>query len=335
MFLPVQKRLGRLLPVIDEEIKKILQSEGSADGYPNLYDGMEYALSSGGKRLRPALCMLACESLGGDIASALPVAAGIEIAHNSTLVHDDIEDGDGIRRGKPTVWKKFGTPHATNIGDGMIFKSYESINGSRLPDKKKARIIRKFTDAFVEIVEGQNMEFNFRERDDVTADEYMSMARKKAGILFGLSLGLGADIADAPQATQDTLYEFGSDMGLAFMIRDDILNLVGDQGKYGKEIGGDIKEGKRTLMAIDCLSKCGSEEKAKLLSILSKTRDSVTDKDVSYAIELMKKHGSIDFAQARSEEMVKSAMKKLACIESGELRKLLEEFSDFMVKRDF
>jgi geranylgeranyl diphosphate synthase type I len=309
-------------------------------GYPelkimeNLYDGMEYAISSGGKRLRPVLCLLTCKALGGNVNEVLPVAVAIEIVHNATLVHDDIEDGDEIRRGRPSVWKRYGTPHATNIGDTMIFKSYESLIGSDLPVDKKADIISKFTRVLIELTEGQSMEFNFRERGDVKIDEYVEMARKKAGILIGFSFAAGASVANATEQTQSMLYELGSDIGLAFMIRDDVLNLVGEQEKYGKEIGGDIKEGKRTLMVIDCISRCEAGERKKILGILKKGRGSVSDDEVKFVIEAMKKYGSISFAQKYSEQLVKNAREKIGKIGNDKLREMLEDFSDFMVKRE-
>jgi len=315
--------------LIDEKISKLVPS-----GFPNLYDGMEYAISSGGKRLRPVLCLLTCKALGGSVNEVLPVAVAIEIVHNATLVHDDIEDGDEIRRGKPSVWKRYGTPHATNIGDAMIFKSYEILVGSDLPVDKKADIISKFTQVLIELTEGQNMEFNFRERDDVKIDEYLEMARKKAGILIGFSFAAGASVANASEQMQFVLYELGSDIGLAFMIRDDVLNLVGEQDKYGKEIGGDVKEGKRTLMVIDCLSKCDDEEMKEILGILKKDRGSVSGDEVKFVIETMKKYGSISFAQKYSEQLVKNVREKIDKIGNDKLREMLEEFSDFMVKRE-
>lgn len=317
--------------MIDEEIRKLIPS----DSFPNLYDGMEYALTTGGKRLRPNLCLLTCQTLGGDVNAALPIAVAIEIAHNFTLVHDDIEDVDEMRRSKPATWKKFGVPHAINIGDGMLLKSYESMFSSTLPKDKKVDIGEKFTKALIELAEGQNMEFNFRERDDVSIDEYLTMARKKAGVLFGFALAAGAIVADASEKTQLLLYEFGSDMGLAFMIRDDVLNLVGDERTYGKEIGGDIKEGKRTLVVIDCLSKCTEEEKEKLLQILKKWRADVSRDGVEFVIGLVKKYESIEFAQQYSENLVKTAKGKLNELDNAELKKLLEDLSDFMIKREF
>ena len=330
-FFEFMHHLKEFVPLIEQKIKETVHSKR----FPNFYDGMEYALSSGGKRLRPAMCLLTCKILGGDVESALSVAVAIEIAHNFTLVHDDIEDGDKTRRGKPTVWKTFGTPHAINIGDGMVLKSYESMFNSKLPADKRIDIAEKFTKTLIEVAEGQSMEFNFRERDNVSADEYLEMARKKAGLLFGFSLATGANVANASEQTQSLLHEYGSDIGLAFMIRDDVLNLIGEEKKYGKEIGGDIKEGKRTLMVIDCLSKCNTKEKEKILKILKRPREQVSKDDVKFVIKTMKNYGSIDFAQQYSEDLAKKAKGMLKNLGNDELKKILEELSDFMIKREF
>jgi geranylgeranyl diphosphate synthase type I len=327
--LDMQASFEKYKTMVESKIKELVPS-----GFENFYDAMDYTLSSGGKRLRPMLCLLACEALGGKIEQAVPAAAAIEVAHNFTLVHDDIEDGDETRRGKPTVWKKVGVPHAINVGDGMLMKAYECLAASAIPAEKRIRLLERMTQTLVEVAEGQNMDINFRQRGDVTADEYITMARKKCGVLFGFSLEAGAIAAGADSQVQAALYNFGSDIGLAFMVRDDVLNLAGDARKYGKEICGDIREGKRTLITIDCLSKCATADRARLLEILKAGHGKVSDGDVAFAISLINKHGSIAYAQKRSEEMITRAMQTLKNIRNAKLKEALEEFSDTMVKRE-
>ena len=318
------------IPLIDKEIKKIIES----GKFPNLYDGMEYAISAGGKRLRPVLCLTICKNLGGNIEDALPFAASIEIIHNFTLVHDDIEDGDELRRGLPSVWKKYDIPHAINIGDGMIFKAYECMLKSDLPTEKVLKLADMFTDTIMKIIEGQDMELNLREKDFVTVDEYEEMTGKKAGVLFGLSLSGGAIIANASEQTVRNLMEYGKMVGTAFQIRDDILNLTGKQERYGKEIYGDIKEGKRTLVTINCLESCNKVEKRKLLEILKKPREKVNNDDISFVLSLIKKYKSTQFASKRTEKLLEESKKYLKNIDDR-LRDILEEFSEFMVKREY
>lgn len=329
-FSRFRERLSKFAPLIDREMKRMIP----VGRFPNLYDGMGYAVSAGGKRMRPTLCLMVCEALGGDVDEALPVAVAIEVLHNATLVHDDIEDGDETRRGMPSVWKKYGVPHATNIGDLMIFKSYESIFNSSLSDGMKADIAGRFTQVLVELTEGQNMEFNFRERDDVSVGEYLEMANKKAGILIGFSMAAGARVAGAPMKLVSFLQKFGSEIGLAFMIRDDVLNIIGDEGKYGKEIGGDIKEGKRTLMMVDCLNKCSEMQRDSIMEILGKPRGEVTDDEVEFVVRIFQRHGSIKFAQDHSRKLVDDAIRSLRGLEDGELKSMLAAFGEFMIKRE-
>lgn len=323
---------NKFLSVINEEIRKNIPK----DSFSNLYDAMFYVFETGGKRLRSILCLAVCESLGGDTEDALPFAVAIEIAHNALLVHDDMEDGDIIRRGKPSIWIKYGIPHGMNIGDGMYFKAYESfINAKKLPAQKVVKLSEIFTETLMRIIEGQNMEFNFRARDDVTAEEYEEMVWRKSGTLITASLIGAATIAEAPDKVIKVLKEYGRKIGIAFQIKDDILNLIGDQEKYGKEIGGDIKEGKKTLVMIHCLSHCDKNERKKLLEILKKSRKAVTKDDVKLAMVLVKKYGSIEFAGGHSTELIQKAKQLLTKIDNVKLKNILEEFADFMVKREF
>jgi geranylgeranyl diphosphate synthase, type I len=324
------KYLEEFLPLIEKEIKNVLE----ADKNDNLYSGMRYAIGHG-KRVRPILCLAACKLLGGDVKKALPFAAVIETMHNFTLVHDDIEDGDAIRRNLPTVWKKFGLAHGINIGDGMIFKSYEYLfKALDMQAEEKLKLFNMLNTTLMEIVEGQAMEFDFREKDNVTIKEYEKMVCRKTGSLFALSLDGGAFIADCKKS-QSALNKYGEKIGIAFQISDDILNLTSRQEKYGKSIGGDIKEGKRTLMTIHCLEKCDKNEKGKMLSILKRGRENVSDGDVNFVMSMVKKYGSIEFAKKFLEKTVEDAKKCLKGVESMELRNILGEFADFIIKREY
>ncbi len=326
----IENLLKDFKPLVDKKIKELIKS----NSYPNLYDGIGYAISSGGKRLRPALCLAVCKALEDDIEKALPFAACIEILHNATLVHDDIEDGDELRRGLSTVWKKYGIEHAINIGDSMIFKSYECLLQSKLPSEKILELADMFTDTVIKIIEGQNMELNFREKDFITVEEYVEMASKKAGVLFGLALSGGALIADASRQNIEKLMEYGKKIGLAFQIRDDVLNLAGKQKDYGKEIYGDIKEGKRTLITIHCLKNCNDAERKKLLEILKRGRENVGNRDVGLALTLIKKYDSIQFAKEYAENLIKESKKDIEKIDDR-LKNVLQEFADFMAKREY
>lgn len=330
MQLKIENFSKEFIPLIDKKIKKIIGSRKSL----TIYDGMKYAFFTGGKRLRPVLCLTVCKTLGGNVEDALPFAASIEIIHNFTLVHDDIEDRDELRRGSPSVWKKYGIPRAINIGDGMIFKAYECMIKSNLPHEKVLKLVDMFTDTIMRIIEGQDMELDLKEKESLTIEEYEEMVSKKTGVLFGLSLAGGAVIADAPEHVVRNLMEYGKIVGIAFQIRDDVLNLVGKQGKYGKELYGDIKEGKRTLVIINCLNKSNKVEKEKLLEILNKPREEVDNDDISFVLSLIKKYNSIQFAMKHAERLLERSKKYLKDIDAGP-REVIEEFSEFMVKREY
>lgn len=329
----IENILKKFSTAINNEITKYV-SKGSKT---ILYDAMEYVFSTGGKKLRSALCLLTCETLGGDSTKAISFATAIEIIHNASLVHDDLEDGDKIRRNLPTVWTKYGIPQGINIGDGLIFKAYECLLSSKkfLSEEQVLKLAEMFTNSLVTLVEGQNMEFDFRNRDDVRKDEYVEMAEKKAGVLIGLSLSSGALIADKPDNLQSDLMEYGKKIGLAFQIRDDILNLFGKNTEYGKEIGNDIKEGKRTLIVIDCLNKCKDDEKEKLLQILKRERNKVTKDEVQFAIDLMEKYNSKESASNYAKEIINEANNILNKINNDKLKDVLNKLSNFMIERRY
>jgi len=331
-ILVLEKNLRIFVPLIDNELKKTVPE----NSFPNFYDAMNYVFDTGGKRLRPALCLSVCKILGCDIEKALPFAVAIEIAHNALLVHDDIEDGDGIRRGKLAVWKKYGLAHGINIGDGLFFKSYEVLLSSKkkLPENIFLNLAKLFTDFLTGITEGQNMEFNFLNKKEVSVEEYMEMTWKKSGSLLALALCGGAVIAERSDL-ENPLFEYAKKIGPAFQIRDDVLNLIGKKETYGKEIGGDIKEGKRTLIIIHCLSKCNKKEKDTILSVLKRSRNEITDEEVKTVIGLIKKYGSIGFSQKYSEKLVEEANSLLKKLDNDELKKLLIDFSDLIIKRNY
>jgi geranylgeranyl diphosphate synthase, type I len=323
-----------------EELRNALEEDASLTRngldkeYPALYGAMDYAMKSGGKRLRPLLFLVACRALGVNTRSVMPIALAIETAHNFTLVHDDIEDGDETRRNAPTLWKKYGVPDAINTGDLMLLLSLTKVLESGIDDGRKMEIWRRFSQTLTEIVEGQAMEFSFRGRSDVKIGEYEKMATKKAGVFFGFALEAAAIVAGKDDGMREALCDFGTRMGLAFMVMDDVLNIIGDFEKYGKEIGGDIKEGKRTVMTIHFLEHCKPDEKATMLKILHKARDKVSEDEVRWAIGAMKKSGSVGYAQEYANGLVGTAMKRLKELKNDELKEKISGFVGLLVDRE-
>jgi len=211
-----------------------------------LYEPILYTLGLGGKRLRPALCLLACDMFSADIEQALEPALGIEIFHNFTLLHDDIMDKAPIRRGKPSVYKKWNTNVAILSGDTMMALAYEYLMKS--PKDVLFEVFRVFNQTAIEVCEGQQYDMDFENEEEVKLTEYLEMIRLKTAVLLAGSLKIGAIIGGANQQDADKLYRFGENIGIAFQLKDDLLDVFSDVKKFGKATGGDILEHKKTFL---------------------------------------------------------------------------------------
>ncbi len=235
----------------------------------NLYNPAEYALSIGGKRLRPVLLLLSYNMFSGSIQSAIPAAIAIEVFHNFTLLHDDIMDKAEVRRNKPTVHKKFSKNNAILSGDVMAFMSYQYLletSSGRLAD-----VMALFTQTAIEVCEGQQFDMEFENRVNVPEDEYIEMTRLKTAVLLACGLKAGALLAEANDKFANQLYEYGLNLGLAFQLQDDLLDSFGNQDSFGKKIGGDILANKKTFLLIKAIEKASGGLKSELLGWLNKT----------------------------------------------------------------
>ena len=231
-----------------------------------LYEPIEYVLSMGGKRLRPTLLLLACGLYDEHPEKALPAAAGIETYHNQTLHHDDRPDRADMRRGKPTVHKKWNDNTAVLSGDTMLILAFRHVlrcSSPRLPE-----VLDLFARSAQEICEGQQYDVNFESRTDVTEAEYIEMIRLKTSVLLGCAVKMGALLGGAPEADADALYRFAEKVGLAFQLQDDYLDVYGDPAVFGKKIGGDILCGKKTFLLINALDRADAAQRAELLALL-------------------------------------------------------------------
>lgn len=320
-----------LKAVVERQIAAILpRGKKPFEVYGIIWD----FLDRGGKRFRPLMCMTACEAVGGKPEKAVAVAASIELFHNFTLVHDDIEDNSQMRRGKPCLHVSYGLPLALNAGDGLFMASWKSILESPITAQQAVEVGKCLYDAYLAVLEGQAVELNWHENKiwGITLDDYKSMVRGKTGALIGGACKAGAIIGEADSKIQDALWEFGNEVGVAFQIQDDILNVTGDFEKYKKEIGGDIIEGKRTVMVIDLLSKCTKAEASKCRSILGNKK--ATKTQVDYVIGLMKNYGSIDYAASYANALLKSAKERLSALPDNKATKKLRRLADFLVDRE-
>jgi geranylgeranyl diphosphate synthase type II len=224
-----------------------------------LYTPVKYELSLGGKRIRPVLLLMAYQLYRNDMERVLPTALGLEMYHNYTLLHDDVMDKADMRRGKPTVHKVWDENTAILSGDAMLVLAYQ-LMGQASADHLKA-VLDLFTTTALEIGEGQQYDMDFESRMDVREEEYIEMIRLKTSVLLACALKLGALQADAPATDADLLYRFGENIGLAFQLQDDLLDVYGDPKTFGKNIGGDILEGKKTFMLINALRLANSAQR--------------------------------------------------------------------------
>ena len=213
-----------------------------------LYEPIAYHMALGGKRVRPVLTLMACEAMGCDTAGAIDAAVGVEMFHNFTLLHDDVMDNADVRRGKPTVHCRWNGNTAILSGDTMLTIATRYIARTR-----NWQVMDLFNRTAIEIYEGQQWDMDYEDRNDVTVDEYINMIRLKTSVLLGCALKAGALVAGADAADADTLYQAGVNMGLAFQLRDDVLDVWGDPKTFGKEIGGDIMNNKKTFLLINAM----------------------------------------------------------------------------------
>lgn len=249
---------NEILQKINERLDTI-----SGDRKPEtLYEPIRYVLSIGGKRIRPVLMMLTYELFRDNSEDIIMPACAIETYHNYTLLHDDLMDNADLRRGHQTVHKKWDANTAILSGDSMLVLAYQRM--AQCDPAKLKPVLDLFSKTALEIGEGQQYDMDFEHRNDVTEDEYIEMIRLKTSVLLACSMKIGAILADAPAADADNLYRFGEQVGLAFQLQDDYLDVYGDPSVFGKAIGGDIVSNKKTYMLINAMNRADSEQRRRL-----------------------------------------------------------------------
>ena len=270
----------------------------------NLYNPVKYLLESGGKRLRPIIALHVSELLGGKISDTLPAAAALEIFHNFTLAHDDIMDNSMLRRGKKTINSKWDNNTGILSGDVMLIISYEVLN--QYQDSKYIHLSKKLTEISRLVCEGQQADMDFASKNDITENEYFEMIKNKTAVLIGCSFMFGGIVAEANDLNTNLLYEIGLNLGIAFQLEDDLLDCFGDQEKFGKKIGGDIIEKKKTLLYLFTNSKLESEKKLEFENIFNSNKIEDSKKinsiksfyETSGALEYLKNKVRVYFNEA-------------------------------------
>ena len=228
----------------------------------SLYEPVQYVLSLGGKRIRPVLMLMGYNLWKDQPSDILMPAVGLETYHNYTLLHDDLMDNADMRRGHETVHRRWDANKAILSGDSMLVLSYQRMQ--QVPADKLPAVLELFTETALEIGEGQEYDMAFETRDDVTEEEYIEMIRLKTSVLLACALKIGALLADAPLEDAERLYRFGEQVGLAFQLQDDLLDVYGDPAVFGKAIGGDITSNKKTYMLINAVNRADSRQRAEL-----------------------------------------------------------------------
>lgn len=309
-------------------LENTLNRQDFNDKPVELYEPISYILSLGGKRLRPALTLAACELFGGDANDALIPAMGIEIFHNFTLIHDDIMDKAPLRRGKKTVHEKWNSDVAILSGDAMLVKAYQYIVTVRpeiLP-----QVVKVFNQTALEVCEGQQYDMNFETQEDVSEDDYIEMIRLKTSVLLGCALEIGALVSGASVTQSDLIYRFGESIGIAFQIQDDILDAFGDPEKFGKAVGGDILNNKNTILRLYAQHNANKEQLVALEAIYESDNEKV---------EAIKKvfveTGALDYAKKRMDAYYDEAIQFLKEAKGQpEIEQELATFAQWLIKRD-
>ncbi len=332
----MRERLKSLLEFVEyakSSVEAFLEKNLPRQGEPTpFYAAVWDLLDRGGKRWRPAITLLACQAVKGKIRDAIPAAAAVELLHNMTLVHDDIEDQSELRRGKPCIHLIYGTPHAINIGDAMLIKVFEIAASGRVPEKTKLRLVTQFAKRAYEVTWGQAYEFELWKRNFFDEADVIRILRSKTAALGCLAAEAGGIVGGANQRQLNALTSFGENISLGFQIIDDVLNLEGDVEKYGKEIGGDIREGKRTVMAAHLLRTADEREKKRFLELLGK--QDITPPEINDAIVLYQKYESINYAKERSRKYLETGFKSLDQLSKTRAREMLRELGGFLIQRE-
>ena len=250
-----------------QKIEEALRNVPYPSKPEGLYEPIDYVLSMGGKRLRPTLLLMTCALYSDHPEQAMPAAIGIETYHNHTLLHDDLMDRADMRRGKPTVHKRWNDNTAVLSGDTMLIMAFRHI--MNCPCARQAEVLRLFARSAQEICEGQQYDVNFENRTDVSEAEYLEMIRLKTSVLLACAVKMGALIGQAPDADADALYRFAEKIGLAFQLQDDYLDVYGDPAVFGKKTGGDMLCGKKTFLLINAPGRADADHKAQLLHLLA------------------------------------------------------------------
>ena len=319
------KTFDQYLSIVNEAINNI------KDRYPkqpaDLYNPIYYTMALGGKRLRPVLMLMACEAVGGKAGDALIPAIGLELFHNFTLLHDDLMDRADVRRGKPTVYRKWNDNVAILSGDAMLTMATQHIARARaevLPE-----VMELFNKTAMEIYEGQQWDMDFESRTDVKVDEYLEMIRLKTSVLLGCACKMGAILGGASKALANDFYHMGVNIGLAFQLQDDVLDVWGDPATFGKATGGDIMNNKKTFLLINAMNMATGDDAVELNHWLNAT-DADPAQKIPAVTAIYEKLGLRDMSDGYISMYSNHALETLAAMRID--KDAAQAFADLTVK---
>ena len=317
-----------------KELVSIFAEKFSVRHFPEnpatLYEPGEYFLSWGGKRIRPVMCLMGNELFDEIHPDAYQVATAIELFHNFTLIHDDIMDQASLRRGMETVHIKYGANTALLTGDVMMIQSYEYLN--KINSTYLHRILALFNKTAREVCEGQQLDIDFEKLADVSLDAYINMITLKTSVLLACSLEIGAILGGASEGNCRHIYEFGKNLGIAFQIQDDYLDAFGDPEKFGKDVGGDIRQNKKTFLLLHALEVASPEQKKLLVQLME---ENPADK-VAQVLSIFKDCQVDAWANALKEKYLQTALTHLEDIAVlAQRKKPLLELAEFLIQREY
>jgi len=296
-----------------------------------LYKPVRYVLAGGGKRIRPLLVMLSCEAVGGSAKESLHAGAAMEILHNFTLVHDDIMDNADARRGRSTVHTRWDTNVAILSGDALLALAYRALLRTISP--RIQEISKVFTEGVVIVCEGQAFDKEFESRKRVRVEDYLLMIQKKTAAMVSVSTQIGGLIGNAKEGELAALKNYGEMVGRAFQIQDDLLDVVADEKKFGKTIGGDLVEGKKTFLLLEALKRAKGKDKAKLLGVMR--NGGIARKDIGQFRRIYEHTGAIDVARKQVEHDIRSAREQLIELRDSDARSMLGWLAEMLMHRTF
>ena len=325
----VKQRLKEMSAELDGPIRSYIEDELPS----NLIEAARQYPYAGGKRMRPCMVVAACRAVGGDGKKAVPMAVAIEYIHNFTLIHDDLMDGDEMRRGMKTSHVIYGMPTAILAGDALFAKAYQIIGGMDIPAEDLRRVLSVTSKAVWDLARGQQMDVNNENAEFISLDDYIETIKLKTSVLFAAGAASGAIIGGASKEVVNAIHSYAIKMGVAFQMYDDILGVYGDPAKTGKSAGNDIRKGKYTVMI--CHAHDTIKDKAvwdRFMSVFGKL--DATDDEIGVARQILKDCGSYDYAIEMADRYTNEAIDSLNCLKESDDKEFMIELAKFSMARD-